>query len=71
MTYSQLESRREIMEHISIRELLKKDLRNRLEKCDSKVQKQYLREKIRDINTDLRFFHKIYNAFTRTIQSKK
>lgn len=70
MTFTQLESRREIMEHINIREEIKKDFMKRVKACDSKIQKEYLKSKIRDINTDLRFFHDIYSAFTRTIQKK-
>ena len=71
MTTTQTKSRLEIEEHIRVREQTKSDLFHRLETAESKEARDYLKEKIREINTELRIFTKIHAAFTKTIKQRR
>jgi hypothetical protein len=68
MTTTQEMSLREIEDRISIIEIIKKDYKKRCNETSSRVQKQYLQEKIQQSNTELRILTHIQAGFLRTIR---
>ena len=71
MTTTQTRSRLEIESHIRVREQTKEDLFRRLEAATEIPARNWLKEQIRKINTELRIFTKIHAAFTKTINQRR
>lgn len=71
MTTTQTRSRLEIEDHIRVREQTKADLLKKLDTANNKIARDYLKDKIREINTELRIFTKIHSAFTKTIHDRR
>jgi hypothetical protein len=68
MTTTQEQSLTEIQDHITIIEHIKTDLKKRYHEATSRIQKQYIEEKMRQYNTELRVLTRIEASFRRTIR---
>lgn len=68
MTTTQERSLIEIQDQITIIEHIKTDLKKRYDEATSRIQKEYIAEKIRQLNTELRILTRIASSFRNTIR---
>lgn len=67
-TITQQRTRDEIDDRIAIIEDVKRDLKTRLDHTKNKIHSDYLKEKIRGINTELRIMCNMRTALQKTIR---